>query len=62
MIGNVVSAVIRFASHLPLGFYFVTGLRHWKLVKQHAGILLGPPLSHTILVGEQFAGPGVCSV
>ena len=32
---------------------------HYNFVKKHADVLLSPPLSRKILVGEQFAGPWV---
>ena len=59
---GVISGVIRFLCHLPLGYYGVEAISHWHLVKKYAGILLGPPLSHNIQVGEQFAGPWVWSL
>ena len=59
---GVISAVIRFLCHLPLGYYCNDAMHHWNLVKKHAGILLGPPLNHKIQVGEQFAGPWVRSM
>ena len=62
MRGGAISGVIRFICHLPLGFYCVNAMKHWQLVKQHASLLLAPPLSHKIQVGEQFAGPWVCSL
>lgn len=62
MRGGAISGVIRFACHVPLGFYSSYALKHWKFVKHNAGVLLEPPLSHKIQVGEQFAGPWVCSL
>jgi hypothetical protein len=57
-----ISAAIQFLCLFPLGMYMDMAMRHWNLVKEHAGILLGPPLSHKIQVGEQFGGPWVRSV
>ncbi|OCK78590.1 hypothetical protein K432DRAFT_383752 [Lepidopterella palustris CBS 459.81] len=54
---GIISGVIRFLCHVPLGYYCVEAMGDWKLVKNHAGILLGPPLSHKIQIGELFAGP-----
>jgi hypothetical protein len=59
---GAISAVIRFACHLPLGVYQSLALAHWKFVKKNTGILLEPPFSGKILMGEQFAGPGVYSI
>ena len=56
---GAVSAVVRFICHIPLFIYAFSGIKHWNFVKNHADLLLQPPLGQKVLVAEGCAGPGV---
>ncbi|KAI1122934.1 hypothetical protein F5Y10DRAFT_252888 [Nemania abortiva] len=54
---GAISGVIRFLCHLPFGYYAFAGISHFTFVNNHKGILIAPPLSSKVVVGEAFAGP-----
>ncbi|KAI0508766.1 hypothetical protein F5B22DRAFT_619514 [Xylaria bambusicola] len=54
---GTLSFVLRFICHLPFAYFAVNSVIQFNFVKDHKGILLAPPLSTRVLVGETFAGP-----
>ncbi|KAJ8130840.1 hypothetical protein O1611_g2789 [Lasiodiplodia mahajangana] len=54
---GAISGAIRFLCHLPFGYYAFVGISHFTFIRDHRGILLAPPLSPNVYIGEVFSGP-----